>query len=216
MQETDGQPRQSLKERQRQEREELILQAAEEILVERGYYNMSMDEVASQVGIAKGTLYHHFARKEDLVFALFKRFLEEAIASQEEITLQEGTARERLQVFLNSMYERMSGSRLQFFFSLFHGLDFFQILQQRHISLNEVFKTVVVRLTALIDEGKADGSFDADIPTPIIVTIFVSLVSPKAFKRLIVDEEIEPACIAEYVSRFFFRGIAAPPPENPS
>jgi TetR/AcrR family transcriptional regulator, fatty acid metabolism regulator protein len=210
MQETDGQPRQSLKERQRQEREELILQTAEEVLTERGYYNMSMDEIASRVGIAKGTLYHHFARKEDLAFALFERFLEESVVSLEEIGVQEGTPQERLQALLNSMYGRIYGARLQFFFSLFHGLDFYHILQQRDVSLNEVIKRVALRLTRLIDEGKADGSFDPEIPTPILVTIFLSLVSPKAFKRLIVDDNIDPVCIAEHISRFFFRGIATP------
>src|SRR5258708_30382160 len=66
----------SLKERQRQEREDLILQAAEEILTEKGYYETSMDEIAARVGVAKGTLYLHFPGKEDLVFALFNREVE--------------------------------------------------------------------------------------------------------------------------------------------
>ncbi|HEY4389380.1 MAG TPA: helix-turn-helix domain-containing protein, partial [Ktedonobacteraceae bacterium] len=85
MQETDGQPRLSLREKQRQEREELILQTAEEVLFEKGYYNTSMDEIAARVGIAKGTLYHHFVRKEDLVYALFERLLQESIRSLEQI-----------------------------------------------------------------------------------------------------------------------------------
>ena len=42
----------SLKEKQRQEREELILQAAEEVLAEKGYYETSIDEIAARVGIA--------------------------------------------------------------------------------------------------------------------------------------------------------------------
>src|SRR5450759_1771466 len=66
----------SLKEKQRQEREALILQAAEEVLMEKGYHETSIDEIASRVGIAKGTVYLHFARKEDLVIALFERDLE--------------------------------------------------------------------------------------------------------------------------------------------
>jgi TetR/AcrR family transcriptional regulator, fatty acid metabolism regulator protein len=65
--------RRSLRERQRQEREELILRAAEEVVLEKGYREMSMDEVAARVGIAKGTVYLHFASKEELVFALFER-----------------------------------------------------------------------------------------------------------------------------------------------
>ncbi|TMC17177.1 MAG: helix-turn-helix transcriptional regulator, partial [Chloroflexi bacterium] len=53
-------PTTSLKEKQRREREELIIQAAEEVLQEKGYYETSMDEIAARVGIAKGTIYTHF------------------------------------------------------------------------------------------------------------------------------------------------------------
>ena len=63
----------SLKEKQRQEREELILQAAEEVLAEKGYYETSVDEIAARVGIAKGTVYLHFPGKEDLVIAILER-----------------------------------------------------------------------------------------------------------------------------------------------
>src|ERR1700694_4233456 len=63
----------SLKEKQRQEREALILQAAEEVLTEKGYYETSVDEIAARVGIAKGTVYLHFPRKEDLVIAILER-----------------------------------------------------------------------------------------------------------------------------------------------
>src|SRR5947208_14875021 len=63
----------SLKEKQRQEREALILQTAEEVLMEKGYYETSIDEIAARVGIAKGTVYLHFPSKEDLVIAIFER-----------------------------------------------------------------------------------------------------------------------------------------------
>jgi hypothetical protein len=65
------------------------------------------------------------------------------------------------------------------------------------------------RISALLDEGKADGTFDRTIPTPILVMIFFSMISPKAFKR-VVDEHIDPASIVEHISHVFFRGIAAP------
>src|SRR5262244_2222241 len=62
-----------LRERQREEREQLILEAAQELLVEKGYHEMSMDEIAARVGIAKGTVYLHFPSKEELMFALITR-----------------------------------------------------------------------------------------------------------------------------------------------
>ncbi len=210
MQETDGQPRLSLKERQRQEREELILNTAEEVLLEKGFYNTSMDEIAARVGIAKGTLYHHFDRKEDLVLVLFERLLQESVTSMEQLG-QGGTPSERLHSILNTMYQRVYGSRFQLFFSLFHGLDLYQIFQSRKAPISDAMQRIANHVSTLLEEGKADGSFDRSIPTPIMVTMFFSMISPKAFKRIIIDQQIDPACIAEYVSCVFFRGIAAPP-----
>ena len=69
----------SLKEKQRQEREALILQAAEEVLMEKGYHETSIDEIASRVGIAKGTVYLHFPSKEDLVIAIFERDMQQLL-----------------------------------------------------------------------------------------------------------------------------------------
>src|SRR5947207_14558723 len=69
----------SLKEKQRQEREALILQAAEEVLMEKGYHETSIDEIAARVGIAKGTVYLHFPSKEDLVIAIFERDMQQLL-----------------------------------------------------------------------------------------------------------------------------------------
>ena len=46
----------SLKDRQREERERLILEAAEELLAEKGYHEMSIDEIAARVGVSQGTV----------------------------------------------------------------------------------------------------------------------------------------------------------------
>src|SRR5579863_2249574 len=73
---TSHTPVTSLKEKQRREREELILQAAEEVFQEKGYYEASMDEIAARVGIAKGTIYTHFPGKEELVIELFNRSMQ--------------------------------------------------------------------------------------------------------------------------------------------
>src|SRR5207302_2286127 len=83
----------SLKEKQRQEREALILQAAEEVLAEKGYHETSMDEIAARVGIAKGTVYLHFPSKEDLVVALYEGNVQKMSQAVEAILSSELTAR---------------------------------------------------------------------------------------------------------------------------
>src|SRR5215831_14435025 len=116
---TTGQP--SLKERQRQEREQLILQAADELLLERGYHDTSIDDIAARVGISKGTVYLHFDSKEDLVFALVERGMRQLQATLDDIVAAPGTPREKLQAVLRQMSAGMlSRQRLQLVEALFH------------------------------------------------------------------------------------------------
>src|SRR2546426_9948165 len=109
--------RRSLKEKQRQEREDLILRAAEEVLTEKGYHETSMDEIAARVGIAKGTVYLHFPGKEELVIAIFARdmqkFLQAVEAAIENAAASELTARAKLEAVLHFMYGGLFSRRAQ-------------------------------------------------------------------------------------------------------
>jgi len=47
-----------------------ILEAALELMIERGYAATSVRDIAEQVRMTKGSLYYHFESKDDLLFAL--------------------------------------------------------------------------------------------------------------------------------------------------
>src|SRR4051812_43126432 len=65
--------KQSYKERERQRREDDILNTAEQLFLERGFANLNMDDLANVVGISKPTLYQHFKSKDDLAFRILLR-----------------------------------------------------------------------------------------------------------------------------------------------
>lgn len=60
-------------------REESILGVVNRLLADKGYDQMTMDEVAASVGIAKTSLYKHFASKEELAAAAMVRLLDRAL-----------------------------------------------------------------------------------------------------------------------------------------
>ena len=47
-----------------------LIEAAEKLLVKKGYEATTMNEIAASAGFAKGTLYHYFTNKADLLLAL--------------------------------------------------------------------------------------------------------------------------------------------------
>jgi AcrR family transcriptional regulator len=65
-------------ERRRRQTRDHLLEAAAQVLAERGFHGASLDEVAAAAGFTKGAVYSNFKNKEDLFLAL----LEEAYTRQ--------------------------------------------------------------------------------------------------------------------------------------
>ena len=62
------------KQREIQQRDELILNVSRSLFIEHGYHNVTMDLIAKQVEYSKGTVYQHYASKEAIISALCMRF----------------------------------------------------------------------------------------------------------------------------------------------
>jgi AcrR family transcriptional regulator len=86
----------SRRERDRLRRETLILDAAEDLLLAHGYLGLNLDRLAERVEYSKGTLYNHFATKEDILLALASRNLAERVRLFERAAAFEGRTRERI------------------------------------------------------------------------------------------------------------------------
>lgn len=59
----------------REDIEDLILDAADRLLARYGYRKMTMDDLAQEVGIGKGTLYLHFRSKEEIALSRVDRLV---------------------------------------------------------------------------------------------------------------------------------------------
>lgn len=57
----------------RQERAHRILDAAAALILRWGYNKTTVDDIAREAGVAKGTIYLHWKMKEDLFGALIQR-----------------------------------------------------------------------------------------------------------------------------------------------
>ena len=57
----------------REERADRILDAAGELMLRWGYNKTTVDDIARQAGVAKGTIYLHWKTREDLFTALMQR-----------------------------------------------------------------------------------------------------------------------------------------------
>lgn len=92
------------KERERQERQNDIIQAARKIFSEKGF-EVSMDEIAREVGLGKSTLYLYFKNKESLYFAVVLRGTRIWADMVKEEVEKGSTGLEKFKLYLNANRE---------------------------------------------------------------------------------------------------------------
>ena len=86
---------------QPQAKEKLILAAARKRFAYYGFSKVTMDEIASDVGLAKPSLYYYFPTKENLFRAVIGREQEEFTRDIELMLKKEATAAQKLKEYVD-------------------------------------------------------------------------------------------------------------------
>ncbi|MBP1990811.1 TetR/AcrR family transcriptional regulator [Paenibacillus eucommiae] len=192
----------SLKEKQQKEREQLILEYAERVLLEKGYHDMSMDEIAIGVGVAKGTLYLHFPKKEDLVFTIVEPKMQSFLGSVEEAIALPVSPKEKLEFLLN---RELSGAFFQFLLTSIP--DMTTIFKSHEAEVNEILPKIFSGIHEMLNEGKREGLFDPDLPVEFMSSAFINLFEPHLYKEMVEARKMPVEVFNSHVSNVFFRGI---------
>lgn len=83
-QQVDGPPLSRL-ERKRKQKIDEILNATNEVLRDKGYDSINLEEVADRVDLTKASLYHYFSSKEELLTSCLDRVAEDASARMQQV-----------------------------------------------------------------------------------------------------------------------------------
>lgn len=84
----------------REDIKDLILDAADRLLARYGYKKMTIDDLAREVGIGKGTIYLHFSSKEDVALSRIDRVIERLLEQMKEIAASEKSDDEKIKQML--------------------------------------------------------------------------------------------------------------------
>lgn len=84
----------------KEETREAILDATERLLARYGYRKMTVEDIAREVGVGKGTIYLHFTSKEEIVLSHVDRIVERVKEQLWAIVRSEATAAIRIRQML--------------------------------------------------------------------------------------------------------------------
>ncbi len=105
----------SRKERERYEREQLILDTAQNILQQEGLQSLTMERVAAEIEYSKGTVYNHFSSKEEIISGISTRCTRSLIDMFSRARDHSGNNRERIAAICvaHSLYAQLHPDELQ-------------------------------------------------------------------------------------------------------
>lgn len=95
------------KEREKEQRQNDILNVAEKLFFKKGYDDVSMNDIAKEVGLGKSTLYFYFNSKEELFFAVALRGIRILSEMIEDAVQKEKTNIKKLSAF-KEVYNRFT------------------------------------------------------------------------------------------------------------
>jgi AcrR family transcriptional regulator len=142
-----------------------LLDQALALFLERGYENVSLNDLLATAGTSKGAFYHYFPSKEALVTALAERSAAEAFEALRPVFAQPGTnALDRLNAGLRASYQVKvamgAPEQLAAMTSLLKPQN--QALFRRIVTIwEDLFRPV---LTEVITQGVQEGVFDTFDP----------------------------------------------------
>jgi len=155
-----------------------IIQAAAAVFAEKGFAGTVVADIAGRAGIGKGTIYEYFRKKEDVFFAVFEWWMEEALgAGTAGVPDAGGRAADRLRSLCNSVMQMAVDMKPMY------GLVLECWAASASSPLRERFRDAFRRaygdfrgvVETIIQDGITRGEFDSTIdPRGVAASLFGS------------------------------------------
>lgn len=142
---------------------ESLLSAAEAEFAERGA-SASVADIARRAGVAKGTVFRHFASKEDLIAAIVCRHVTTLADAAAQLADADDPGAALLQFLTVAADQRQR-----------HDLTFLQAASEDDPRVAEIMDQLHARLGTLVDHARAAGAIRPDITE---ADIFLMMCAP--------------------------------------
>lgn len=186
-------------------RQEAILQATSQLLCQKNFAAMTMDDVADAVGIAKASLYKHFSSKEELCCAAIVQMLAQVRAYLEALAPDTAPV-DKLRAVVGWSLERLLAQEMPQWPGSHSPLRAMLMAHQECLS---EWVLVSQWLEQWIIEAQQQGAIDTDLPPRVVLYTLYARACDPAVGFLQGAGPYSDAEIVALVLRTCFDGLAA-------
>lgn len=181
---------------------EEVLQSAANIFFAKGFHATSIEDVARDVGMLKGSLYYYIKSKDDLLFQLLLAGIEDGDAYIAQQIDTEGDPLEQLEGAIRAQIDYIIQKRVQFGLFL-HEFD--SLSGKRQHKLISVMSRYNSRFVELVRRGQEQGKIIEGEPW-IIVNGILGMCN-WLYRWYDTDEISDPEKVKQIFVRMLLQGV---------
>lgn len=182
---------------------EALFEATVAVLSQHGVDGLTMDRVAAEAGMAKGSLYRYFRSKQDLLEFVYAKLIDPIFRDLEEMATREQPALEKLSRHLGLLLEHVA-KHAQVHRLLFEDDAAHSLLQSSERRTNAVASQ---RLAEVFRQGIEEGVFQAGDPLAY-AHMYIGLLKGLLQSRPGLERPDERENIRRLILETFIHGIA--------
>ena len=139
---------------------ESILSVSERLFLEKGYEKTTTQEIVNETGLSKGTIFHHFKSKEDILIAVLDKHNDWTAQEMRKwlFEMEALTAKEKIVNLFNRFYDDEESAPLS---------KMALMSRSPHLIIADLrgwAKKISPIITEIIKEGNQDGSIRTNFP----------------------------------------------------
>ena len=154
-----------------QETRRKIVKAAKKIICEKGLANTSIDEITEACGVAKGSFYTYFKRKEDIVFELSRGMFSEILDNAKNYG---GTFLDKLQTYMTEFAGYIENSSVKLAQDWIKNVVVPEAIPNGYE--NNKLETDINNATELLQYGIETGELKIDCPVKQLANFITDLL----------------------------------------
>jgi AcrR family transcriptional regulator len=185
-----------------------VLERATEVFARRGYASATVQDIADELGILKGSIYYYIASKEDLLFELLEQIHADIDALLEEVRAADAAdALQRLALYVRSQttYNLTNLPKISVYYN-----DIGQLDSERRAVIDRRRAVHKAFVEALVKEAQTSGLIDAHRDPRILANqVFAVIIGPYRWFRPRGRVSVEE--VAEASVRFVTGGLRGNP-----
>lgn len=153
----------------------ILVEAAKQIIYEKGLTNTSVDEITAKCGVSKGTFYTYFKRKEDIVFEISRGMFDEITKNAKEFN---GNIIDQIENYMINFAEYIEKSGVKLCQEWMRNVVCPELITDEYDKVK--LKKDIINAKELLRYGVEKGELKQDCPIGLLANTIIDLLYGQA------------------------------------